>query len=153
MLADAVALEQMPTFHLVQALRLRSTDPANLARGSEPRIRIRGCLGKVRWRRRRDSNPRYPVRVRFLSRELVSATHPRLRDASRFGCEPRAIVGVIGCGKGGIGQNCVHPFHLPRMPRPSALNPQADTDSFHRVFDSLRRRAVARKRRKDSFPK
>ncbi len=35
-----------------------------------------------RWRRRRDSNPRYPDRVRFLSRELVSATHPRLRDTA-----------------------------------------------------------------------
>ena len=36
----------------------------------------------ARWRRRRDSNPRYPDRVRFLSRELVSATHPRLRLAA-----------------------------------------------------------------------
>jgi hypothetical protein len=33
----------------------------------------------LKWRRRRDSNPRYPVRVRRFSKPVVSATHPRLR--------------------------------------------------------------------------
>ena len=36
-------------------------------------------LGASLWRRRGDSNPRYPNRVRQFSKLLVSATHPPLR--------------------------------------------------------------------------
>ena len=36
-------------------------------------------LGASFWRRRGDSNPRYPNRVRQFSKLLVSATHPPLR--------------------------------------------------------------------------
>ena len=36
------------------------------------------------WRRKGDSNPRYPNRVRQFSKLLVSATHPSLRDQFRF---------------------------------------------------------------------
>ena len=35
------------------------------------------------WRRKGDSNPRYPNRVRQFSKLLVSATHPSLRDQFR----------------------------------------------------------------------
>ena len=57
-------------------------DPNHLISRTKPWLFwVTGGLWETRlWRRRRDSNPRYPVRVWFLSRELVSATHPRLRN-------------------------------------------------------------------------
>ena len=81
-----------------------------------------------KWRRRRDSNPRYPDRVRFLSRELVSATHPRLRIAAlsrrrgaidgvraafkgralRIEPNPRASVGGFGSPYFGFGSSRAH---------------------------------------------
>lgn len=39
----------------------------------------RRLAGRLFWRRRGDSNPRYPNRVRQFSKLLVSATHPPLR--------------------------------------------------------------------------
>ena len=43
----------------------------------------------LKWRRRRDSNPRYPVRVQRLSKAPPSATRPRLRQGATLSRDAR----------------------------------------------------------------
>ena len=49
------------------------------------------------WRRRGDSNPRYPNRVRQFSKLLVSATHPPLRSCTISTQKPAFSFREIGC--------------------------------------------------------
>ncbi len=98
------------------------------------------------WRRRRDSNPRYPDRVRFLSRELVSATHPRLRTAARL--RRRAYSQPDGQRQGGLDKKARR--RLVRTAGGEVKGWFGARSAFaaqwltaRRKTDSLRRRAVA----------
>ena len=56
----------------------------------------------MRWRRERDSNPRYPVRVHSISSAAPSAARSSLPTQSRRFCPGNCMLWFEGGGEGGI---------------------------------------------------